>query len=190
VPVDLVTLGCGEHHRRSLLRGLCAASTLTLLVAACGSDNRSAEDDGSTSVAATQAEQLATQLDCADVTSADAAFENARWPFTESLDCWIDGRPSIRIHSFDADSAPEVSRRFGQRYGAGTTNPCPSGGALSPQFVVLGNTWAVVTTSPALRDLVVDRLQGVALHTDDNTTPVSYPAVDPCRDLPPITELG
>jgi hypothetical protein len=55
----------------------------------------------------------------AEVTSADAMFENARWPFTESLECWMDGRPSIRIHSFDAASAPEVSRRFGQRHGAG-----------------------------------------------------------------------
>jgi hypothetical protein len=74
----------------------------------------------------------------AEVTSADAMFENARWPFTESLECWMDGRPSIRIHSFDAASAPEVSRSFGQRYGAGTASPCSSGGELSPQSVVVG----------------------------------------------------
>ena len=188
--MEPVTFGCGEHRRRSRLRGPCAAVSLTLLVAACGSDNRNASEDASTPGAATQAEQLAAELDCAEVSSAEAAFENARWPFTESLECWIDGRPSIRIHSFDAASAPEVSRGFEQRYGAGTTNPCPSGGELSPQFVVLGNTWAVVTTRSALRDLVVDRLNGVALHAEGNTTPVSYPAVDPCQDLPPITQPG
>ena len=186
VPVDRPAPGA-ERSRWPLLRGLCATATFAFLPAACSGDDRSVAESVSTSVGATQAEQLAAQLDCAAVRNADDDFKQTRWAFTESLDCWVDGRPSIRIHSFDAASASEVSRGLRSRY---TGNPCPVG-ELARQLVVVGHTWAVVTTRPDLRDLVVDRLGGTAVQVDDDTTtPVSYVAVDPCPDEPPLPPPG
>ncbi|MFZ6002472.1 MAG: hypothetical protein ACOYXM_00930 [Actinomycetota bacterium] len=132
------------------------------------------------------AEQLVAALDCERETSADSRFENTRWPFTESIDCWTDGRPSIRIHTFDPTAASEVADRFQQRYDQDGLNQCPTG-ELSHQYVALADTWAAVTTSEALRDRLLDRLGGTATSSDDNTTPVSYPMVDPCVDSPPIS---
>lgn len=156
-----------------------------LLLAACGGDGGSSATNSTADEPQSRAEEVAAELGCEQVTSAESAFENTRWPFDESLDCWLDGRPSVRVHTFAPDFASETVGRFEQRYGPDATNHCPDG-ELSPQFVIVGPDWAVVTATAALRDEVLDRLGGDYLEGDD-TTPVSYPMVDPCPTLPATT---
>ncbi len=174
------------EHRWALRRGREVLLCVVVAVGACGNDR---DDEAAPSTAPddrSAAEQLVAELDCEKETSADTTFENSRWPFIESIDCWTDGRPSIRIHTFDALSASEVSDRFQQRYDPGVLNQCPTG-ELSHQYVAVGDTWAAVTTSEALRDRVLDKLGGSVTSPDDKTTPMSYPMVDPCPDSPPIS---
>lgn len=163
-----------------------AAVAVTALLVACGDGGPAAPS--TSDEPRTRGHELAAELGCEQVTDAGPMFEHARWPFDESLDCWLDGRPSVRIHTFDAALAEGTAASFEQRYGPGAGNPCPDGGDASNQLVVVGPDWAAVATSGELRDRVLDRLGGAYLDGDD-TTPVSYPAVDPCPGSP-VSTIG
>lgn len=181
--------------RRSLRHAgfLCAVA---IALCSCGSDGSteaaSTTVSGDTGEAApttmpddmSAAEKLVAELDCETATNVDSTFEESRWPFSESIDCWTDGRPSIRIHTFEAARTSEVSKQFQVRYSGGL-NQCPTGDR-SRQYVAVADSWAVVTTSEALLDRVLTQLGGTATRLDDNAPPVSYPMVDPCPASPPI----
>lgn len=159
------------------------ATALLVSLGACGEKGGTAST--TTGEPKSRAEELVAKLGCDQQTSANDTFEHSRWPFTESVDCWIDGRPSIRVHAFSPEHMEGTVVSFQQRYGDTGDGSCPQGEAAA-QFVVVGDDWAAVTTGESLRDRVVDRLGGDYLE-GDNSTPVSYPMVDPCPDSPPIS---
>src|SRR3546814_11492554 len=73
-----------------------AATALLMSLWGCGEEGGTAST--TTEESTSRAQELVTKLDCDQQTSANDTFKHSRWPFTESVDCCIDGRPSPRVH--------------------------------------------------------------------------------------------
>src|SRR3546814_9870914 len=118
-----------------------AATVLLRYLWGCGEEGGTAST--TTEESTSRAQELVTKLDCDQQTSANDTFKHSRWPFTESVDCWIDGRPSIRVHTFSPEHREETVVSFEQRYGDTGNADCPQGDGAS-QLVVVGDRKSVV----------------------------------------------
>lgn len=150
---------------------------------ACGDDgagSTTASTTTLTSLPDSALEQMATDVGCESLTESENPYWETRWGFDESLDCVLEGRPSVRLHSFAPERLGDVRQRLSTRVGA-PGNPCPDGSQGISPYLVLGAEWAIATNRQDLAQDLARRLGGEVLAGGGSDgPPVSYPSVDPC----------
>lgn len=170
------------HMRCPQIGALTATLLSAVALIACGDgsdDVRSSTSPPTSTATTTLSGALADELGCSATTESEGPYWETRWGFNESLDCELDGRASVRLHTFDPERYDGVRSQLTTRYGD-SGHPCPDGSAPISPWIVLGPDWAVVTSRREVARDLVDHLNGELLDGGGGTegTPVSYPAVN------------
>lgn len=136
---------------------------------------------------ATSGQRVSAEIGCSETSESANPYWESRWGFDESLDCVLDGEPTVRVHTFDGSNPERAKFVRGQlttRTIATTQQPfaCPDGTPFPAQWVVIGPDWAVVTSVEDHARHIAARLDGefVGGGEPDEGPPVSYPPLGSC----------
>lgn len=163
------------------------ACVVIAVLAACGGDEGSAADT-TFDAALTRGGELAEAAGCDRAKTAEPSSQNeSEFAFTETIDCWLDGRLAVRIHVVAPEDVEHTVNRLRLRYGDELAQ-CPSGEEFG-QYLIAGQDWVAVAASTEVRNELIDRLGGTA-GADDGGPPVSYTMMNPCEDVTRVDGTG